>query len=302
MPDTATLLHFDDERAFADRLAKAAGLRAAGIVRHRFPDGEMRLRLPASLPHTVVLLRSLVMPNEKLVEILLAAQTARDLGAGELILVAPYLAYMRQDIAFEPGEAVSQGIVGRFLAGLFDGVITVDPHLHRIATLAEAVPVRHPIALSAAGLLADLIAARRERPLLIGPDAESAQWVATAADAVGFDHAVCAKVRRGDHDVDIELPDIDVRERPVVLVDDLVSTGNTVAVAARKLLAAGARSVDLAVTHALFAEGAVDRLREAGVGEVWSTDCIVHPSNAIGVAPVLAGALRRLFGSRSSAA
>lgn len=302
MRGNGTVLYFDDERGFAEALSSELGWPAAGIVRHRFPDGEMRLRLPAALPHTVVLLRSLVTPSEKLVEILLAAQTARDLGATELILVAPYLAYMRQDIAFEPGEAVSQRIVGGFLAGLFDGVITVDPHLHRVATLAEAVPVEHPIALSAAGLLADLIAARHERPLLIGPDAESAQWVETAAEAHGFDHAVCAKVRRGDHDVDIELPDIDVRDRAVVLVDDMVSTGNTVAVAARKLLAAGACSVDLAVTHALFAEGAVDRLREAGIGEVWSTDCIEHPSNAIGVAPLLADALRRLFGSRSSAA
>ncbi|MGL1832228.1 ribose-phosphate diphosphokinase [Rhodocyclaceae bacterium SMB388] len=302
MPDTATLLHFDDERPFADRLAKAAALPAAGIVRHRFPDGELRLRLPAVLPETVVLLRSLVTPNEKLVEILLAARTVRDLGAQRVVLVAPYLAYMRQDIAFEPGEAVSQRIVGRFLSDLFDGVITVDPHLHRVATLAEAVPVRHAVALSAAGLLADLIAARRERPLLIGPDAESAQWVATAADAHGFDHAVCAKLRRGDHDVDIALPDIDVRDRAVVLLDDMVSTGNTVAVAARRLLAAGACSVDLAVTHALFAGGAFERLRAAGVGEVWSSDCIVHTSNAIGVAPLLADALRRLFGSWSSAA
>src|SRR5690606_12123678 len=109
---------------------------------HRFPDGELRLRLPATLPAAVVLFRGLHQPNEKLVELLLTARTARGAGARHLTLVAPYLAYMRQDMAFAPGEAVSQRIVGDFLAQLFDAVITVDPHLHRVARLDEAVPVR----------------------------------------------------------------------------------------------------------------------------------------------------------------
>lgn len=294
MMSGAILLYFDDERAAAERLAGAAGLEFARIERHRFPDGELRLRLPAKLPPVVVLLRSLDMPNEKLVELLLAAGTARELGARQLILVAPYLAYMRQDIAFRPGEAVSQRLVGAFLAELFDAVITVDPHLHRVTTLADAIPVPHAIALSASSVLADFIASRRENPLLVGPDAESAQWVAKAARSHGFDHAVCSKIRHGDCDVEIALPAVDVVGRQVVLIDDMVSTGNTVAVAATQLLAAGAVSVDLAVTHALFSAGALDRLREAGVGDVWSSDCVPHPSNAVAVAPLLANALAHL--------
>ncbi|MCB2044251.1 MAG: ribose-phosphate pyrophosphokinase-like domain-containing protein, partial [Rhodoferax sp.] len=131
------LLYFDDQEAAATRLAHAAGLPASRIERHRFPDGELKLRLPAALPPHTVLYRSLDQPNEKLVELLLAARTARTLGATQLTLVAPYLPYMRQDIAFSPGEAVSQRIVGPFLASLVDAVITVDPHLHRVATLEE---------------------------------------------------------------------------------------------------------------------------------------------------------------------
>ena len=123
-----TLLYFDDEQGAALGLAQAAGLVPAPVQRHRFPDGEIRLRLPDALPERVVLLRTLDHPNEKLVDLLLAARTARLLGARHLTLVAPYLAYMRQDIAFVPGEAISQRIVGRFLAELFDAVVTVDPH------------------------------------------------------------------------------------------------------------------------------------------------------------------------------
>jgi ribose-phosphate pyrophosphokinase len=291
MHTPATLLYFDDEHAIALALARAAQLTPVPVERHRFPDGELKLRLPDTLPARAVLLRTLDRPNEKLVELLLAASTARALGAQHLTLVAPYLAYMRQDIAFTPGEAVSQRIVGRFLAGLFDAVITVDPHLHRVATLQEAVPAQQAIVLSGAPLLADLIAARRPGALLVGPDGESAQWIAQAAARHGFDCAVCTKVRHGDRAVTIELPPVAVAGRAVVLLDDMASTGHTVAHATRLLRAAGAASVDVAVTHALFAEGALQVMHEAGVGEIWSTDCIAHSSNAVSMVGLMAQAL-----------
>lgn len=287
------LLHFEDEADSAARIAAAAGIPHACIQRHRFPDGEFKLRLPATLPAHVVLLRSLAQPNEKLVELLLSAQTARTLGATQLTLVAPYLAYMRQDIAFTPGEAVSQRIVGRFLADLFDAVITVDPHLHRVATLEEAVPVPHTVVLSGAPLLADLIARRRPGALLIGPDEEAAQWIAQAAARHGFEHAVCHKVRHGDRHVEIALPKRNVRGRAIVLLDDVASSGHTLAQAARGLLAAGAASVDVAVTHALFAGDAGPLLWDAGIRQVWSTDCIEHPSNAVSMAATIASTLTR---------
>jgi ribose-phosphate pyrophosphokinase len=203
------------------------------------------------------------------------------------------LAHVGQDIAFHPGEAVSQRIVGKFLAGLFDAIITVDPHLHRVATLQEAVPVRveNAIVLSGAPLLADWIATHRSNPLLVGPDEESAQWVAVAAARHGFEHAVCRKVRNGDRDVSVALPEQAVVGRQVVLMDDVCSTGHTVAQAARLLLAAGAASVDVAVTHALFAGDALQVLHHAGVGAIWSTDCIAHASNVVPMAAAIASAL-----------
>jgi len=294
MSSPAVLLHFDDELASAQRIAAQAGLTLGPMARHRFPDGELKLRLPAALPERVVVLRTLDHPNEKLVELLLAARTARELGARHLTLVSPYLAYMRQDIAFTPGEAVSQRIVGQFLAGLFDAVITVDPHLHRVATLQEAVPVPQAVVLSGAPLLADLVAQQRPNALLVGPDEESAQWIAQAAARHGFDHAVCRKVRHGDRSVAIELPAGNFSGRAVVLLDDVASSGHTLAQAARLLLAAGATSVDVAVTHALFAGDALQLLSEAGIGQVWSTDCITHVSNAVSMAPAIATALADL--------
>jgi ribose-phosphate pyrophosphokinase len=97
------LLCFPDEADFGYRLAQAAGMAVAVEERHPFPDGEIKLRLPAALPARLVILRSFNQPNDKLIELLLAARTARLLGARHVSLVAPYLAYMRQDIAFQLG-------------------------------------------------------------------------------------------------------------------------------------------------------------------------------------------------------
>lgn len=288
------LLYFKDEASTALKLAELAGFSASLIERHDFPDGEFKLKLPSTLSSRVVLFRSLNHPNEKLIELLLAAKTAKRLGVQHLSLVAPYLAYMRQDIAFVPGEVVSQRIVGDLLASLFDAVVTLDPHLHRVTTLEEAVPVKDAINISAAPILGDLVVQKRENPFLIGPDEESAQWVAQAAAAHHLDYAVATKKRFGDRSVDIALPSVDVKGRAVVLLDDIASSGHTLARAAELLLASGALTVDVAVTHALLDNQAEALIRKSGVSEIWSTDSIAHTSNAVSVMPAIAQALLKI--------
>ncbi len=286
------LLAFDDESRLAHALAAALGWPCAIVERHRFPDGETRLRLPPALPPQVLLLRGLQRPNEKLAELMLAAAGARELGAGHLTLVSPYLAYMRQDMAFNPGEVVSQRHLGRALAAWFDAVVTIDPHLHRVPTMDAVVPGRRGLALTAAPLLGEFVARQVPGALLLGPDEEAEQWVGIAARAQGLDHAVCRKQRHGDHDVEVALPTVDVTGRAVVLFDDVASTGRTLMAAARGVLARGARSVDAAVTHALFAGGAQAQLHASGVRHLWSSDTVPHASNAVTVVPLLAAALR----------
>jgi len=282
------VLAFRESVAAASAFAAALGGPCDVVDVHRFPDGESRLRLPPMLDGDIAVYRSLDRPNDKLVELLLAARTARDLGARRLMLVAPYLCYMRQDVAFVPGEAVSQRIVGRFLAELFDALVTVDPHLHRVATLAEAVPLAAATAVSAAPAMGRFLAARGTRPLLVGPDAESGQWVRAVAAPAQLDYVVAHKTRRGDRDVEVQLPARDYAGVDAVLVDDVASSGETLAVAARALREAGAHRVDVLVTHALFADDAFERLRRAGVTEIWSSDSIPHPSNAFALASLLA--------------
>ena len=290
------LLAFDDEAALAKKLARALGWPLVFVDRHTFPDGETRLRLPAAVPARVVFLRGLQQPNTKLTELMLAAAGARELGAGHLTLVSPYLAYMRQDIAFTPGEVVSQRHLGNALAAWFDAVITVDPHLHRVATMNAVVPGRRGVALSAAGLLGAWVAAQVPAAFLLAPDEEAGQWARVAARAQGLDVGVCSKERRGDHDVRVVLGDAAaaVAGRAVVLIDDVASTGHTLAMAARAAMAAGARSVDVAVTHALFVGDALEQVGGAGVRHVWSSDSVPHASNVVSVVPLITAALQVL--------
>ncbi len=288
------LLGFPEYSAPARGLAAAAGLDYAEIDVHHFPDGESRVLLPEPLPERLVICRSLNQPNEKLVELALAASTARELGAGEIILVAPYLCYMRQDKAFHPGEAVSQRIIGKLLASWFDGLITVDPHLHRVHHLQDAVPVAKAKLLNATEAMAVYLDSRLDNPVLIGPDEESEQWVTAIAQRNQFEFHVARKLRFGDSDVQVTLPDADYRGRHIVLVDDVASTGRTLEAASRNLIPYQPASISVMVTHALFVDDAQERLKDAGVDKIWSCDSIIHPTNRIALAESLAQALIKL--------
>jgi len=293
--DVGLLLGFPEYMAQTRALADAAGLPCGEVALHRFPDGETRVRLPERLPRRLLLCRSLDRPDDKLVGLILAAGAAREQGVESLLLVAPYLCYMRQDTAFRPGEAVSQRIIGRLLAERFDGLLTVDAHLHRVQRLEQAVPVTSALNLTATEPMAHFLAGRLEAPLLVGPDEESEQWVAAIARHEKLDYRVAGKQRLGDREVRISLPEGPYRGRHLVLVDDVASTGRTLEAAAGALLEQGPASLSVLVAHALFVDDAVARLRQAGVENIWSCDSIAHPTNAVALAPLLGAALGGLI-------
>lgn len=285
------ILAFPDYLKQAQRLATRLNVELAEVTLHHFPDSESLIRLPSVLPAHVIVCRSLNQPNDKLIELLLCATTARELGADRVTLVAPYLSYMRQDIANQPGEAVSQRIIGKLLAGLFDDVITVDPHLHRISSLNQAIPIKNAISLTAADEIGRFLKQKLKRALLLGPDSESEQWVAAIAHKIGFDYVIADKKRHGDKQVEISLPSKDYSKVPIVIIDDMASTGRTLAGAARLLQAAGSKNVYAVVTHALFCGDAEAHIRQAGIQSLWSTDSINHPTSCIELDTLLAKAI-----------
>ena len=199
-------------------------------------------------------------------------------------------------MAFTPGEAVSQRHIAALLGSQVEGLITVDPHLHRISSLDEVMPTPcRSLALTAAPLLGAWVAQQVPGALLLGPDEEALHWVAEAGRAQRLDFAVCHKQRLGDRDVRVALPDLPglpLAGRNVVLMDDVASTGRTLVEAALVALAAGAATVDVAVTHGLFIGNAIAQLREAGVRHVWSSDAVPHATAVVPIKGLLAGAVR----------
>jgi len=289
------VLAFPEYSAPSARLAAKLGAPFDIVELHRFPDGESLVRLPTDLAEHVILCRSLNQPNDKLVELLLFAKTAKELGAKRLTLVAPYLCYMRQDIANRPGEAVSQRIIGQMLAKLFDDVITVDPHLHRISRLEQAIPIANALSLSAGHIIGEFLKQRLKKAILLGPDSESEQWVSAIAKTIGFDYGVANKIRRGDREVEITLPDMNYGGQEVVIIDDMASTGRTMARTITLLRKAGAGAIYAAVTHPLFCGDAETLIRTAGVTEIWSSDSIEHKTSCIRLDALLSAAVKSLL-------
>ncbi len=260
---------------------------------HVFPDKETLVQVSAAHKHVVVY-RSLHHPNEKLFEILQAASALRDLGADRITLIAPYLPYMRQDIAFRPGEAVSQRVIGRLIAGSFDGLVSVDPHLHRVRDLSSVIEGKPARAISAAPAIVAHIRARNipRDTLILGPDEESHGFARDVATPLCLEWGVGNKVRRGDRLVDIQLPyDLRTSGRSVIIVDDVISSGTTIATLTRQARIRGAASVDVYATHILANEKDVAMTRQAGVRHLVSSDSIPHSTNDMSVVDVISSAL-----------
>lgn len=277
---------------FAARLRERLGAAAHGLDWRRFPDGESYVRFSEPCAgRDVVLVCTLNDPDPKVMTLLFAARAARDLGAASVGLVAPYLAYMRQDRRFRDGEAITSKHFASLISSSFDWLVTVDPHLHRRSSLAEiyAIPAR---AASAAGALAAWIRENVERPLVIGPDAESEQWAAEVAAGAGAPCAVLSKTRRGDREVEIAVPPLERWKglRPV-LIDDIISSARTMAVAAREIDRRGMPAPICLGVHGVFAVGALEALRAAGVSRVVTTNTIQHETSAIDISGAVALAI-----------
>lgn len=290
------VLALPDGTQLANALAQQLQCEHSQLAVHRFPDGETLVRIDAPVQgRCVVLAGSLHHPDGKTLPLLFAADAARELGAAQVGLVAPYLAYMRQDKRFHPGEAVTSRSYARLLSSSLDFLLTVDPHLHRWGSLGELYPIRTQV-VAAAPAIAQWLHRHVPQALLVGPDSESEQWVAEVARLVGAPHTVLNKTRRGDRDVSVVLHETsaDWAGRTPVLLDDIVSTGHTLLAAAQALRAAGLPPPVCVAVHALFDADALARLLQGNVQRIVSCDCIPHPTNAIALAPGLAEALRTL--------
>jgi len=290
------LLAMPGAEALAAALAPVLACEQGVLTLHRFPDGENCPQiLPEPRGRDVVLVAALDHPDAKLLPLYLSACVARELGASRVVLVLPYLPYMRQDAVFQPGQGITARHFARLLSSCCDALVTVDPHLHRIPSLDEVYSVASEV-VPAAPAIAQWIRQNVAQPVVVGPDGESEQWAAHVAGLADCPYTVLSKVRSGDHEVAVSLPPAQLLAgRTPVLVDDIVSTARTMVAAAGQLQLAGAAAPVCIAVHALFAGDACSVLEQAGVADIVSCNTVPHASNAIDLMPALAAAALRML-------
>ncbi len=291
---SVTVVATSSSLGLAARVASILGGELVVAEEKAFPDGEKYVRVPIKIAGTAVIVHSTYPPqDERIVQLLLTIDAAKGAGAERAVVVIPYLAYARQDRRFLEGEPVSVGAILRAVEAVgADAVVTVD--LHKPSSLDEWLRVPHTNVLPA-GLLASYFKGRLKDPLVLAPDRGALHRAEAAAKALGADYDYLEKSRdRVTGQVTVAPKSLSVEGRDVLLIDDIISTGGTLALAAKSAKAAGARSVYAACTHALFVLGALDRLYAAGIGEVVATDTVPSPVSKVSVAELVASAVLSL--------
>lgn len=286
------LLIYPGNETLGRKIAEGAGLQIVDFKLRRFPDGESYFQLLSAVQGgEVVILCSLFHPDEKIVQLIYMAETCRHNGATRVTLIAPYLPYMRQDKAFKPGEAVTSGTFADIVSAYFDKLITIEPHLHRIASLDDIYSITTH-ALSSAASIAAWVKEHVPDALLTGPDEESTPWIENVAQRTGLPYTVLTKIRSGDREVKLEVPDISkYQQRTPVIIDDIVSTATTMIKAVKLLIEKGARPPVCIATHAVFAADSFRELKDSGAEKIVTTNTIPHESNEIDISGEIIGCL-----------
>jgi ribose-phosphate pyrophosphokinase len=281
-----------NSQSLAKSVAKRVKAPYSELFVDHFPDGELRIRFRDDISgkHVVIINSLLPKPNETLMEAVFAIHTAKDLGAKKVTFVAPYLAYMRQDKRFHSGECVSAHVMAKLLSAA-DHVIAIDPHLHRIKRLQDIFATK-ATSLTADPVFAEYLRKTHPNAIIMGPDGESSQWAKTIADRIGLESVILSKKRYTATKIRtiIHAPPEHFKGRDVVIVDDIISTGNTMIEPIKQLKQFGVKRVSCICVHGVFALNALQRLRKLGASVI-STNTIQNPVAKIDLAQLIASRL-----------
>ncbi|MCQ1536880.1 ribose-phosphate diphosphokinase [Methanosarcina sp. KYL-1] len=271
----------------ASRTARALGTEPALCEFNSFPDGELYLRIAEETENENVTLIQSTPTDSDLVALIQLIDACE--GAAKINVVIPYMGYARQDKKFKPGEPISARAVARCINA--DRVFTIN--IHEKSVLGHfPCPAED---LDAAKLLGEYIATLSlENPLLVAPDAGAQGLVKNVASDLGFACDYLQKTRLSGDTVEIKTKTVDVTGRHIVLVDDMIATGGTMAESIRMLRGQGAADVYLACVHPVLARNAAIRLFNAGVKDIIASDTLEKAESRVSMAPLIADALKGL--------
>lgn len=280
----------------AEKVSQHLKAETGKVQIRQFPDGETYVRIQSEVKDKcVVMICTLNQPDAKLLPLYFLSKTTKDLGASCTCLVAPYLAYMRQDKQFNPGEGVTSTYFAGFISGFADTLATVDPHLHRRSSLSEIYTVPNKL-IHSASRISKWVSNHITKPVFIGPDSESEQWVSQVAHEAGAPFTVLEKIRHGDRNVEVSVPEVEkFKDHTPVLVDDIISTARTMIETVGHLNNAGMRPPVCIGVHAVFADTAYTDLKNSGVQQIVTCNTIPHETNQIDISELLAVKINELM-------
>ncbi|MDR2855826.1 MAG: ribose-phosphate diphosphokinase [Methanomicrobiales archaeon] len=296
METTATIVCTQSSQVLATRLAKELTLPLTPVMRKRFPDGEMyvQIEFASELPthtHKKTILIGSTSTHDDIIELLLLIDACVE---NEIILVLPYMGYTRQDQRFRPGESISARAIAQALGARVSQVITVNIHKERV--LSEFLVPAQNISL-AAEIAAHIKAmiSLDEKPLLLAPDKGALGLIQDIAMRCNYEYDYLSKRRISGEEVVIEAKSVPVAGRKLVIIDDIISTGGTLATSAKMLIAQGAPSVHAICVHGVFIQGAYARLKQCGIEYLCSSDTIESAGSGYSAAPAIAQAVREIL-------
>lgn len=293
MTNTPIVFSLFGSEQFKNKICDKLHYEVGHLSIHHFPDEEIMIKIDTCVKgKDVIFISSTDRPNEKIMPLIIAAETARELGAHKISLIAPYLAYMRQDKQFHAGEGITSKYFAKLLSTYFDWLITIDPHLHRWHSLDDVFTVKTTL-LHATQNIAHWISQHVNRPLLIGPDMESTQWVAEIAKISQAPFLIVEKTRKGDADVSATIPQIELYpDHTPILIDDIISTGVTMIETIKHIQSYEIQSIICLAVHAIFANHAYEKILKTGVTDIITCNTIAHPSNKIDLSDLVIDTLK----------
>lgn len=291
-----------------EKLAKLVGAECFKVESKVFPDGESYLKFPKSVEgkHIAIIQSTYPQEDKRILELLFLVDTARDMKAKEITVVVPYLAYARQDKAFdkEQRETISIKTILRSLkrAGV-DNLITVD--IHSINALSKYSEFKTEN-LEAAGLIGKYFKETQEleNALVVAPDLKALGRALLIAKILNAKPIAIEKHRdtvSGKVDFDFSELDLEIRShhyKSTLIVDDMIFSGSSVVTLVEYLNSRGVSNIFVACVHGGFIGDSLAKLEKVGAKEVVSTDTIPSSASKISIAPIVAESLRRLDKSK----
>jgi ribose-phosphate pyrophosphokinase len=267
-------------RTAAEDLAKKQQIPLARLISKRFPDGELYIRILDDISGEDVIIIQTTYPDPNIVELFLLQDAVKEAGAKKITVIIPYFGYSRQDKKFEDGEPISAKAIAALISLNADEVITIDPHKEHILDFFS-IPA---FSCSAVPELAKFLK-KKDIDLVLAPDKGALDRAKQASTIIGCDFDYMEKTRIDGTTVEIKPKNLNAQDKNVAIVDDIISTGGTMAKSISELKKHGAKKIFVACTHGLFAGEAVKKLVSAGCDEIISTDTIVSEFSKVKISP-----------------